>query len=131
MSARAIRFLLFGSLVLALPFPMLGPFEALVPPARYALLLGAASLVALAEGAAGPVPLILGLLALNLGSSLAAAWVLAWVGSRALGLLHPPGLRLGLAVATVVVLLAATATVPVYETAFGRAPKATLLGALR
>ena len=131
MSLRAIRWLLFGALVLALPFPMLGPFEALVPPVRYAVLLGAASMVALAEGAAGPVPLILGLLALNLGSSLAAAWVVAWAASRVLGGVSSPALRAGLVVTAVCIGLSAAAFFSIYETTFGRAPTANLLGVLR
>lgn len=131
MSVRAIRWLLFAALVIALPFPMLGPFEAFVPPVRYAVLLGAASTVALAEGAAGPVPWILLLLALNLTASLAVAWVLAWISSRLLARLHPPTLRAVLVVAALGIGLALTASLPIYETGFGRAPTANLLGLLR
>jgi len=131
MSARAIRWLLFGFLVLALPFPMLGPFEVLVPPVRYAILLAAAAAVALAEGAAGPVPWILGLLALNLVLSLAAAWVAAWAISRALGALRSPALRGVLVLGAVCAGLALAACLPIYETGFGRAPVANLLGLLR
>jgi hypothetical protein len=131
MSARAICWLLFGSLVLALPFPMLGPFEALVPPVRYAILPGAADALALAEGAAGPVSLILGLLALNLLLSLAAAGIAAWIASRALGALRSPALRSGLAVGVVCAGLAIAASLPIYEMAFGRSPTANLLGVLR
>lgn len=130
MSARAIFWLVFGALALALPFPMLGPFGSLVPPVRYAILLGAASAVALAEGAAGPVPLILALLAANLVVSLGAAGVAAWIVSRALGALRSPALRSGLAVGAVLVGLALAASLPVYETDFGRAPTASLLGVL-
>lgn len=131
MSTGAIRWLLFGSLVLALPVPMLGPFEAVVPALRYAILLGAAAAVAVAEGAEGPVPLILGLLALNLLVSLAAAWIVAWAVSRALGALRSPVLRGGLAVGAVCVGLTIAASFPIYETAFGRTPTANLLGVLR
>lgn len=130
MSRRAIFWLVFGALVLALPVPMLGPFESLVPPVRYAILLGAASAVALAEGAAGPVPLILALLAANLVVSLGAAGVAAWIVSRALGALRSPALRGGLAVGAVLTGLALAASLPVYETGFGRAPTASLLGVL-
>jgi hypothetical protein len=130
MSARAIRWLFFGFLALALPFPMLGPFEAFVPPVRYAILLGAGAAVALAEGAAGPVSLILVLLAINLVVSLAAAWVAAWAASRVLGAVPSPALRRGLAVGVVCVGLALATIVPIYETAFGRAPTANLPGLL-
>jgi len=130
LNARAIRWLLFGTLVLTLPFPMLGPFAALVPPVRYAILLGAAAAVALAEGAAGPVPLILALLGLNVVVSLAAAWISAWAVSRALGALRSPALRAALAVGAVCVGLALAASLPIYETSFGRAPTANLLGVL-
>jgi hypothetical protein len=131
MSVRAIRWLLFGALSLALPFPMLGPFEAFVPAVRYAILLGAAAAVSMVEGVAGPVPLILGLLALNLAASLAVAWLAAWAASRALGALRSPALRRGLALVAVCAGLTLAATFPVYRTAFGRAPTANLLGVLR
>lgn len=130
MKARAIFWLVFGALVLALPFPMLGPFESLVPPVRYAILLGAASAVALAEGAAGPVPGILMLLGVNLAVSLAAAGAAAWIASRALGALPSPALRAGLAWGAVGLGLALAASLPVYATGFGRSPTASLLGVL-
>jgi len=130
MSARGIRRMLFAALVIALPFPMLGPFDALVPPIRYAILLGAASAVALAEGAAGAVPLILVLLALNLALSLTAAWLLAWGVSRTLAALGSPPLGRRLAIGAVCVGLALAASIPLYETGFGRTPTASLLGLL-
>lgn len=129
MTVRRARWLVFGALVLALPVPMLGPFDALVPPVRYAILLGAGSAVALAEGAAGPVPGILALLAFNLAVALAGAALLAWLAGLALAGLAPR-LRAGIALAAVVaMLLAATASEP-YETGFGRAPRANLPGVL-
>jgi hypothetical protein len=136
MGPRAIRWLLFGALALALPFPMLGPFESCVPPVRYAMLLGAAGAVAVTEGMAGPVPLLLGLLALNLLASLAVAWLAAWATSRALGALGTagsPARQRGVALAAlcaVCVGLALAAAFPIYRTAFGRAPTANLLGVL-
>jgi hypothetical protein len=130
MSARAIRWLLFGALALALPFPMLGPFEAFVPAVRYAILLSAASAVAVAEGAAGPVPMILGLLALNVAASLAAAWVAAWIASRLLGAVGSPTLRRRAVLAAICAGLALASILPVYHTPFGRAPTASLLGVL-
>lgn len=137
MSPRAIRWLVFGALALTLPFPMLGPFDALVPPVRYAILLGAAGLVASVEGASGPVPLILGLLALNFAASLAAAWLAAWAVSVALEVLGragTPAVQRAVAVATVCAVCAAlalAAALPIYQTAFGRTPTANLLGVLR
>ena len=130
MSPRATRWLLFGVLALALPFPMLGPFAAVVPPVRYAILLGAAGAVAVAEGAAGPVPQILGLLALNLAASLAAAWILAWAAAIALGALRPPALRSRVILAAALAVLALASIFPIYATVFGRAPRAGLLGVL-
>ena len=130
MSVRAARWLLFASLVLTLPFPAVGPFEAFVPPIRYAILVGAATLLAVAEGAAGPVVMITLLLVGNLLLSLAAAWIAAWVASRALGVLRSAKLRGGLALAAVCVALALGASLPIYRTAFGRAPTADLLGVL-
>jgi len=127
MSPRAIRWLLFGALVLALPVPMLGPFGGLVPPVRTAFLLGATALVAAMEGAAGPVLGILMLFAMQLALGLALAWLLAWGASRLLAGLGE-GLRGGVALAVVAVLLIAASSVEVYETSFGREPRASLLG---
>lgn len=130
MSLRAIRWLLFGALALALPFPMLGPFDAFVPAVRYAILLAAAAAVAIAEGAAGPVPMILFLLALNVAASLAVAWVAAWIASRVLGAVRSPTLRRGVVLAVVCGGLALASIFPIYDTPFGRAPNGSLLGVL-
>jgi len=127
-SVRAIRWMLFGAGVLALPVPMVGPFPVVVPPARYAILLGAAGAVAWTEGVAGPVSLILGLLALNVLLSLAAAGLAGWIVSGVLGRLPSPVWRAGIAVGLVVASLAWAALVPLYTTGFGRSPSASLLG---
>jgi len=127
MSPRATRWLLFGALVLALPLPTIGPFDGFVPTVRYAILLGAAGAVALAEGAAGPVPGILALLGANLALGLALVWALAW-GLARLSRALPDGLRGGLALAAVAALLGVASLFEIYETGFGRAPRANLFG---
>ena len=89
MSVRATRWLLFVALVLAMPFPILGPFGGLVPPVRLAILFGATAAVAATEGAAGPVPGLLTLLGVHLLASLGVAWGLAWVTMAAGAALGP------------------------------------------
>lgn len=129
MTVRGARWLVFAGLVLALPLPMLGPFDALVPPVRYAILLGAASAVALAEGAAGPVPGILVLFAVNLALALALSAALAWGAGRALAGLS--GFARGAVVGIALVALLGWALLAEpYETEFGRAPRANLIGVL-
>ena len=131
MSPRATRWLLFVALVLALPVPALGPFSGVVPPIRYGILLGAGGAIAFAEGSAGPIPLLLGLLALNLVVSLAVAGVLAWATARSLRTVASPALRARLTWVLVAAGLVLAASYPIYETGFGRAPTATLLGVLQ
>lgn len=129
MSARSARRLLFVVLALALPVPMLGPFDALVPPARYAILLAAASAVAAVEGAAGPVPMILALFAVQTTGALGLAAILAWAVGRLLSPLGP-GSRRALVLAACAGLLLAALAIDLYRTPFGRAPRANLLRVL-
>lgn len=129
MSVRAARRLLFLLFAVTLPLPMLGPFDALVPALRYLVLLSAAGALALAEGAAGPVPALLALFAVNALSYLVLAWLLAWLGARALARLSP-GARRACVFAAWAVLLCVGIALELYRTPFGRAPTANLFGAL-
>lgn len=129
MSPRATRWLLFGALVVALPLPLLGPFGGTVPPLRSAILFGATALVALTEGAAGPVLGILGLFAVNVALGLALAGGLAWGATRLLAGLGD-GARGAVVLGAVAVLLVAASSFEIYETSFGRFPRVSLLGIL-
>jgi hypothetical protein len=128
-SARAAGWLLFGALALTVPLPMVGPFDAFVPAARYLLLFGAALAVALVEGASGPVPLLVALFGGHAVVSLAAAGLAAWLAARGLSGLDPSRRRALVLAVCAALLLAALATHP-YRTTFGRAPTANLLGIL-
>jgi hypothetical protein len=128
-SVRAARGLLFVALALTLPLPMLGPFHAFVPAIRYAILAAATGAVALVEGAAGPVPAILALLAGHALAGLALAGLGAWLAARLLAPLSPRARGLAVLAACAGMLVFALAGEP-YRTPFGRAPRAGLVGVL-
>ena len=129
MSVRASRWLLFLTLALTLPVPMWGQFGAFVPAVRYAILFAAGAAVALAEGTAGPVPLILLLFGLHALAAAGLAGLAAWIGGRALAPLAPRTRGWIVAGAGAALLLLALA-VELYRTPFGRAPVSDLLGIL-
>ena len=93
MSVRAVFWVLFVLLVFVLPLPLLGPFDALVPVVRFALLFGVSAAVAMAEGAAGPVPLILLLFGAHALFGLGVCAGIAWLASRGLSRLAPASRR--------------------------------------
>jgi len=128
-SVRASGWLLFGVLAFTLPIPMWGPFGAFAPAVRYAILLSAGGAVALAEGAAGPVPGILLLLAAHAVAAGALAGLVAWLASRALAPLSARTRRRVVWTACAGILLAALLLEP-YRTPFGSAPTHGLLGLL-
>lgn len=127
MSARATFWTLLAVFVFVLPIPLLGPFDALVPVVRFFLLFGASAAVAIQEGAAGPVPLIVLLFAVHAVVGLAVCALLAWLGTRGLSSLAPETRRTGVWV-FVLGLVALASVFDVYRTAFGRAPTANLWG---
>ncbi|MBK7952125.1 MAG: hypothetical protein IPK00_26080 [Deltaproteobacteria bacterium] len=129
MSVRSAWGWLFATFVLVLPFPVLGPFGGMVPPANHLILLAATSAVAASEGAAGPVPGLLVLFALHAVVTLLAALALAWVASRLLGGLQP-GVRRSLVWVAIALMLAIALSFELYTPPFGRAPTANLLGVL-
>jgi len=129
MQPRRARRLLFLLFFLALPLPILGPWGGLVPAARHWILLGATSAVALAEGAAGPVPGILALFAVHAVGGTLLCLALAWAAARGLARLAPRE-RTRVVVAAWVVGVAAAVAFEVYVTPFGRAATANLVGVL-
>jgi len=58
MSPATARSLIVALLLFTIPWPMPGPYAAFVPAIRYVMLAAAAAAVALAEGAAGVLPLL-------------------------------------------------------------------------
>ncbi len=129
MSLRSARWLLFLAIGLTAPLPMLGPFGAWVPPARYLLLTLATASVAVTEGAAGPVPGILALFGAHALVGFLLAGLLGWVVARFTRPLSPGARRLVVLGICGALLLGAVAF-EVYRTPFGRAPTANLLGVL-
>jgi hypothetical protein len=129
MSVRAAWGWLFFALALMLPFPVLGPFGGFVPPVRHLILLAATGAVAVTEGAAGPVPGILKLFAIHAVVTLALVGALAWGASRALAALSPRARR-GVVWAAIAAMLVLALAFEPYETSFGRAPTANLIGVL-
>jgi hypothetical protein len=112
-----------------LPWPLVAFADAFVPAARYILLGSVATLVALTEGASGPVGLVVSLLmGWGLVTTL-ACWLLAWIIGRGLA-----GLPLAVQRATTwgglgSLLVAGLAFEP-YVTPFGRALRGGLLAVL-
>ena len=129
MSTRSTGWLLFAVLALALPFPAVGPFGGFVPAVHHVALFAATAAVAAVEGTAGPVKMILVLFAVHMVATLALCGLAAWLAARLLAPL-PPSMRAAIALALCAALLAAALAFPIYDTPFGRAPTANLLGVL-
>jgi hypothetical protein len=129
MSARAAHWCLFITLALMIPLPMWGPIDALVPGVRYLILAGATAAVAFTEGAEGPVPAILLLLAGHALIYFALAWLCARIGMRWLAPMRP-GQRRNLVLVGCAALLLLALAFNLYTTPFGRTPTGNLWGVL-
>jgi hypothetical protein len=129
MSGPTLRRLWFAGLWLLWPWPLVIFADAFVPAARYALLAAAAAAVALHEGAAGPVGMIVALLVGMALVTTAGCWVLAFVVARVLAYLP----RRASVVLTLLLLgiglVVALVSSP-YRMPFGRAPYGGLLEVL-
>jgi hypothetical protein len=129
MSPVTSRRLIACLLLIAAPWPMLGPFDVFVPSLRYAMLALAASAVGLSAGAAGALPQLIGLLVAQAIGTILLSLGLAW-------LLAKPLARLSSRARSVCVLGAGGAWllfavfVDVYRTGLGDTARATLLGVL-
>lgn len=122
---RTLRRVWFVGLWLVLPWPMFVFNDAVVPAVRYALLATVALAMAVTQGAAGPVVLIVVLfVAMALGTTL-GCWLLAWGIEKLLRNLPPTAQRTITFGALAVALVWAVAFAP-YRTSFGR----TLTGGL-
>jgi len=126
-SKRSTGWLLFAVSALALPLPAIGPFGGFVPFVHQLVLFAATGAIAAVEGMAGPVGQILVLFAINAAVALLACGLAAWLLARLLALL-PPRARTAVAWGLAAALLAAALAFPLYQTPFGRAPTANLLG---
>jgi hypothetical protein len=126
-STRSTGWLLFAITALALPFPAIGPFGGFVPAVHHLVLFGATGAIAAVEGVAGPVRQILALFAINVIATLLACGLVASLLAGLIGFL-PPRARTAIAWGLAAALLAASLAFPLYQTPFGRAPTANLLG---
>ena len=129
MSTRSTRFLLFAVLAFALPFPAVGPFGGFVPAVHHVALFAATAAVAVVEGAAGPVKMILVLFGVHVVATLTLCALAAWLAARLLAPL-PPRARAVVVLGLCAALIAASLAFPLYDTPFGREPTANLLGVL-
>jgi hypothetical protein len=129
MSIRAARWLLFGVFVLTVPVPLIVGFDAFVPPIRYLILFAAASAIAIAEGAEGPVPSIMALLGGYALVTFLFAGLVAWVLGRLSKPLSPE-LRRGFVFGLCGALLLVSILFEIYRTPFAHSTTANLFGVL-
>ena len=124
MSLRATFWMLAVLFFFVLPLPMLGPFGATIPAARFVLLAGAAGLIAALEGAAGPVPAIVAVL---IGH--AVAYTLVCAGLRMLAPFSADARRVAV-FSALALALAIALGFDLYTTPFGTQPTASLWNVL-
>jgi hypothetical protein len=129
MTTRTTRRLWLLGLWLLVPWPLTVFSESFVPAVRYTILATATALVAVTEGAAGPVGMILGLMVGYALATTALCWLLAWAISRLLGRLPERRARLITFGCLGGGLLLALVFEP-YRTTFGRAARGGLLAVL-
>lgn len=112
-----------------LPWPMFVFSDAVVPAVRYGLLAAVAFAMAVTQGAAGPVALIVLLFTLTAVGTTAACWLLAWGVAKLLGRL-PAGARWAITFLSLAVALWSVLVFEPYRTSFGRALTGGLLDVL-
>ena len=129
MTPATTRRLWFLGLWLMLPWPL--PFldTPFAPAVRYLILATAGSTLALFEGGAGPITLLIVLFAVWGGLTTFFCWALGWAMGRLLGTLAPP-LGGRLTWVCLAVALAIALTLEPYATPFGRAARGGLLEVL-
>ncbi len=126
MTPKTVRRLWFWGLWLLLPWPLIILGDGLVPPIRYTILALAASAVALAEGAGGPLP---GLVAFFWGWALVTTlgtWIIARLAARLLATASEP-VRSRCTLAALLLALLWSLLLEPYSTPFGRAATGGLL----
>ena len=129
MSTRSVGWLLFALFAVALPIPAFGPFGGNAPALHHLALFAATGAVAGSEGAAGPIPAILTMFAIQTGVALLVCALAAALLARVLALL-PPRARGLVVLLLCAILLGASLALDLYQTPFGRTPTANLLGVL-
>ncbi len=129
MEALRLRRFWFAGIWLLFPWPLLVLQDAYVPAVRYLILGMVAATVAIVEGAAGPVGLLVVLfLGWGIGTSF-CSWLLAFTIAKLLGQL-PNRAALSFSLATLGVALIWALFFEPYRTVFGRALRGGLLQVL-
>jgi len=126
MSRRGIRRLWFAGLFFLLPWSMLVFGGAWVPAVRFLILGSVAAIVAISEGAGGPVAGLVFVFLAHAAVTTLLCWGLAWVVSLALGRLPEP-VAARITYACLAVGLAVSLLLDPYRTPFGRAARGGLL----
>ncbi len=127
MSERSSRLVVWIALVLALPLPLFGLEQAIVPAARSLMLAAICLLVIGLESANGVVPVLAALFLAQALLQLGLLWIAARLLVRALARLAPRW-RTGLVAAAVALLLLAGSRIELYRTPYRAASlHATLL----
>jgi len=129
MQSRSLRRVWLAGIWLLFPWPLLIYSDAWVPAVRYLLLAVVAGTVAVMEGSAGPVGLLVLLFATwGVGTSL-LAWLLAWLIAKLMALL-PDRVAVALTVGILGIGLFWAIFFEPYRTPFGRAVRGGLLQVL-
>lgn len=129
MKLRPMRRLWFAGLWLLFPWPLLILVDASVPAVRYLLLAAVAGMVAIAEGGAGPVGLLVLLFAIwGVGTSL-LCWLAAWWIAKLMARL-PNRAAIALTLGVLGMGLFWAVFFEPYHTPFGRALRGGLLQVL-
>ncbi len=123
-----IGWLLWAGLALLLPLPLL-VFDGMVPLVRIVLLATVTAAVAIREGAAGPVQMILVMFVAHAMIYAAVLALAARLASRALRRWSGPRLRRIVFAGILAAAVLASITTP-YATPFAPAPRSSLLGVL-
>ena len=129
MGERAARRLLFATLVLTVPVPMLVAFDVLAPPVRYWILAAATAAFGVSESFGNPAGTLLLLLAAHALVSTLLAWVAARGLVRILSTL-PGAFRVPILLGLALLLLAWSLTDAPYRTPLGRELRTDLTGIL-
>lgn len=129
MQMRPMRRVWFAGIWLLFPWPLLILVDASVPAVRYVLLAAVAGMVAMMEGAAGPVGLLVLLFTIwGLGTSL-LCWLTAWLIAKLMARVPDPA-AIALTLGVLGIGLFWAVFFEPYRTPFGRALRGGLLQVL-
>ena len=126
LSLRVLGWIWFGAIFLLVPWPWIGLGYSFVPAVRYTMLAFAGLAVAVAEGAQGPAPIIIGLFCLAALLFTGLSWLLARIAIKLLER-AAPRLRIGLTLSCIGLALLLALTTEPYQTPYGHAKRGGLI----